>query len=178
MRSGQMADRLGAEIVIDHLERRIGVPQAFDDRCAQLAAHRIGTQNAAVDVQEFHGSCPWQKIVLVRPCEHPVSLRCRPGTRLKRRFDLPLGVLGLCRMGLSAPPKGEEPRRTLRSDGISWATTIAMIGQPENWPSRIDAFMIYACGERTSASSAHLWRLPSTATSRARRSSLVSRRRP
>src|SRR5215469_7252888 len=115
MRSGQVTDRRCAEIVIAHLDRGIGLLQLFDDRRAELAAHRIRTQNAGIDVQEFHGLCPRQKIVSVGRCEYSVAenvdLIRRPEYQacFERAF-----------------------RRHRKVD--SWATT-ATFGKSNNWPA-------------------------------------------
>jgi hypothetical protein len=58
VRPSEMADRLRAEIVVGHLDGRVGVAQAFDDRRAELTADRARAQYAGIDMQKFHGSRP------------------------------------------------------------------------------------------------------------------------
>jgi hypothetical protein len=58
MRDGQVAERIGGQIVTDDLDVRMQGLLGSDDRGGEFTADRIVAEDAGVEMEKFHGAYP------------------------------------------------------------------------------------------------------------------------
>ncbi|MCY1406214.1 hypothetical protein D9M71_214730 [compost metagenome] len=52
---GEMADGIGGQVAVGHLASRLGCLPGLDHAAAQLARSGVVTEDARIDMQQFHG---------------------------------------------------------------------------------------------------------------------------